>query len=152
MKKPVLILGMCLLLTGCSSGVSQDEYDKVVAERDNLKKENDNMQKALELNTKAAECKAKIEAEYEHANFTIFVTEKVSGTNAEEVKQSIDDLYDTSIKTLNTTIDTWDAVDSLAEMNDEVYDSALQTINTVDETWEKTYDSVISIEEMITGN
>lgn len=36
MKKLMLIALCALLLTGCSSGVSQEEYDKVVAERDEL--------------------------------------------------------------------------------------------------------------------
>ena len=36
MKKLILIALCTLFLTGCSSGVSQEEYDKVVAERDEL--------------------------------------------------------------------------------------------------------------------
>jgi hypothetical protein len=150
-KLLTLMLTMCLVLAGCG-GVPHDEYDKVVTERDELKKENDNMQKVLELNTKVAECKAKIEAEYEHAKFTILVTEKASGQSTEEAMQSVDDLYNTSINTLNATIDTWDTIDSLTEIDDETYNSAIQTVDTVDETWEKTYESVISIEEMMVGN
>lgn len=37
MKKLILIALCTLFLTGCSSGVSQEEYDKVVKERDDFK-------------------------------------------------------------------------------------------------------------------
>lgn len=37
LKIVTLILGFCLLLVGCGNGIPQEEYDKVVAERDKYK-------------------------------------------------------------------------------------------------------------------
>ncbi len=47
MKKIIaVLLMMAVLVCGCgSSGISQEEYDKVVAERDELQKDNENLKK-----------------------------------------------------------------------------------------------------------
>ena len=47
MKKIIaVLLMMAVLVCGCGrSGISQEEYDKVVAERDELQKDNENLKK-----------------------------------------------------------------------------------------------------------
>lgn len=50
MKKriPILLYCTCLLLSGCSGGVSQEEYDALVAEKESLQEEYDTLKDAFD--------------------------------------------------------------------------------------------------------
>ncbi len=84
MKKILLTLGVGLVLTGCSSGISQSQYESVVAERDSYKQqlnefiketedtspiENQQDEKTSAVNTDKADLASKMEiAEYSYEN------------------------------------------------------------------------------------
>mgnify|MGYP003276169194 CR=1 FL=1 len=84
MKKILLTLGVGLVLTGCSSGISQSQYECVVAERDSYKQqlnefiketedtspiENQQDEKTSAANTDKADLASKMEiAEYSYEN------------------------------------------------------------------------------------
>lgn len=102
MKQIIATMALsAVMLCGCgSSGVSQEEYDKVVAERDELQNEYNNLEKVIEVKTKTAEYTAKIDAEYEHALFILTVLEKASGANAQEAKGSLEETHSNAEKTI----------------------------------------------------
>jgi len=150
MRKIICLLICCIMLCGCA-GVSQKDYDSVCQERDELKKENKNAGRLLELNKKASEYKAKIEAEYEHALFVFYVSESVANIDISEQKRNVLELKETSINALNTIIDTYGAIDSLTETSDDIYNATIQTMETINEEWGKTYDIVMNVEKMFMG-
>lgn len=147
----MILMIIAVAIGGCSS-VSKEDYDSVCKERDELKSENENAKKVLELNKNALQCKAKIEAEYEHSVFVLYVVERLSGIDVSEHEKSISELKDASITGLNVMIELYDSVDSVTEISDEVYDSAIETIKEVDGNWEKTYETVMNLEENIKKN
>lgn len=73
MKKITLLLFACIVMTGCSSGVSQSEYDKVVAERDQYKAELESFSNKEEI----------------HVNVSTEESTEVIETQSESVKEDI---------------------------------------------------------------
>lgn len=152
-KRVAAVLLVAVMMGGCgNSGVSQDEYDKAVAERDELKIENENIGKLLEINKKSSEYKAKIEAEYEHALFVFYVSGKISNADMDEQKKSVLELKETAISALNGTADTYSTLNSLKEINEDSYNATMQTIENINGEWEETYNMVVNIEKMFMGN
>lgn len=151
MRKVVWLLLVAILLCGCA-GVSQKDYDSVCEERDELKKENESAGRLLELNKKASEYKAKIEAEYEHALFVLHVSEKVSSVDVGEQKEGIYELKDNAIKSLDTTINTYSLANSAMEISEDTYNSTMEMIESVNEAWEKTYNIIENVEKSLMEN
>lgn len=151
-KLMIAILSFVILLSGCgNTGISKEEYDKVVAERDVLKAESENAKKVLELCTLANGYSEKIKAEYEHAVFVFFVSEKVSDTDSGEAEQAIKELRDVSLNTIDSVIRTYETTGSLTEMDENSYDAAMKAIDAANEEWDKAYSAVMDVEKMITG-
>lgn len=155
MKKKLMILAIACatVLGGCgSSGVSQEEYDKVVAERDELQSEYNNLEKVVELKTKTAEYTARIDAEYKHALFTITVLEKASGVNAQEAKDSLEETHSNAEKTIETVTGLFETADSLVEMSTETLESTMDSLDKIYNAWEVAYGKVAELEEFITNS
>lgn len=153
MKQIITILLMMILLGGCgNSGVSQEEYDKVIAERDELQNEYSNLEKVIELKTKTAEYTAKIDAEYEHALFTLTVLEKASGTNAQEAKGSLEETHSNAEKTIEAVTSLFETADSLTGMSTETLESTMDSLDKIYSAWEVAYGKVAELEEFITNS
>lgn len=147
MRKIIYLLLCAVLLCGCGS--SQEDYESVCKERDELKKKNENVERLLELNREASAYKAKIEAEYEHALFVLHVSEKVSSVDVGEQKEGIYQLKDNAIKSLDTTINTYSLANSAMEISEDTYNSTMETIESVNEAWEKTYSIIENVEKSL---
>lgn len=152
MKRILMIIICCLMLCGCGSGISKKEYDLVVTERDDLQSKLDNLEQSTELKTKVLECKAKINAEYEHAIFVLKVGEKISGENASETISAVNELYDTAINTIDSIVTTVENIDSAAELKPETYKTTIDSIEGIYETWSDTYNGIKNIEDYIMGS
>lgn len=98
MKRIITILLVCaVLLTGCgNTGVSQEEYDKVVAERDELREEVEKNKSWYEnaidiLKNDARNTKEIIEEDY---NSCInYVKNNIDSKNQESIISYIDEIY-----------------------------------------------------------
>ncbi len=154
MKQIIATMALsAVMLCGCgSSGVSQEEYDKVVAERDELQNEYNNLEKVIEVKTKTAEYTAKIDAEYEHALFILTVLEKASGANAQEAKGSLEETHSNAEKTIEAVASLFETADSLAGMSTETLESTMDSLDKIYNAWEIAYGKVAELEEIITNS
>lgn len=148
----VLAVVLCFSVAGCASGVSQADYDAVVAERDQLKKELEEADRICEFKTKLAKYEAKVNAEYEHTLFFIYVVEKISGVpfsankELEEtyngVKSAISisqNMLDISNKEENKKYDLGDVLNGESE----------KLVDTTYESWENVFEKVITAEKAL---
>lgn len=147
MKKILLVLLSCLFLSGCGNAVSQEEYDAVVAERDELKKEVENIDSVLDISKKSTELKARIEEQCKHAEFVLAVSGKVSGVDISEAEKTVKELYDSSVLMIDVVLKTYSDLGSYSELDQDIYDATVGTIETVEESWEKTYQEVLNLEK-----
>lgn len=147
MKKILVVLLSCLFLTACGNAVSQEEYDAVVKERDELKKEVENIDSALDISKKSTELKARIEEQYKHAEFVLAVSGKVSGVDVSEAEKTVKELYDSSVLMLDVVLKSYSELTSYTEFDKDVYDSAISTIETVEKSWGETYQQVVNLEK-----
>lgn len=81
MKKrmPILLCCTCLLLSGCSGGVSQEEYDALVAEKESLQEEYDALKDAFDrLHVKYEKLSEEVKAPESNSNsdYENFVAQK----------------------------------------------------------------------------
>lgn len=137
-QKFAIIFLMCLCLAGCS-GISQDEYDSVISERDSLKTENENLKKIQETELKAIEYKTTIELEYEHDVFVINLIGKMTGTDVSEYVNGIEECY----KTVQTFFEVSSFYNDLITNPDSAkYDSYSEDVaNTFADELENVYNS-----------
>lgn len=155
MRRGLIVLSaVCLVaLGGCgSSGVSQEEYDKVVAERDELKNEYDSLGKMIELKAKAAEYTATINAEYEHAKFVFTVAEKASGFSATESINLLNETHTNTVNTIDESCKLFEKVDSLTDVSSDTLSSTIESIDKVYEAWEDAYNMVLEFEKILTNS
>lgn len=113
MRKLLIALLISFVLTGCGSTVvTQEEYDKVVAEKESLEKEvescklgkSDIYELAKEkLNYKATETKKKMEDDCNGIQ-KYLEENKNNYQGYEDVKEEIDELYDFHIKNIDWII------------------------------------------------
>ena len=147
MKKLMLIVLCALLLTGCSSGVSQEEYESVVDENNSLESEIQALSNSKELEVKIAEYQARIEEQYSHANFVMYVAGQISDTNASEAISGFDDLYTTTSNTINAikeVISTVNELDSSIDINEYISE-----IDDIYSSWKNAYDTIIEMENYL---
>lgn len=152
MRKKIVALLMCGLLfamTGCSSGISQEEYDEVVQERDELKEQIEISDSRTEFEKTYSECSAKIESEYEHAEFIFYVARSISENGMDEVEQSVESVY-SEVKSL---IDNYYELTTLADdsgaADTELFEEGAENIQNSYDTWNETYQAVIEMENFI---
>lgn len=153
MKKIIaVLLMMAVLLCGCgSSEISQEEYDKVVAERDELKKDNENLKKIADLKSKVAKYQSRIDSEYEHAKFVLYVSGKVSGTEVTEYVEEIDDLHSRVNDSISAANSLFENLSDLTDYDLDAYDTTVETVDEMYESWEGFYSTILELEKYITG-
>lgn len=151
MKKLLITLLCCLALVGCgNTGISQEDYDKVVEERDKLQSENESIKRMSELEAKVAEYSATINAEYEHAKFVLYIGEKVSNTDTSESLKATEDLYNKTINSIDGIKSVFGTADSLSDMGDDTYNATVDSIEEIYNTWEETYSGILNIQKALT--
>lgn len=153
MRKILLIaIVASILMTGCGSGVTKEQYDAVVAERDELQSELDGIQGLYEAKIKIAEYRKEIECQYEHMDFVLFIVERTTDTDQSEVKNSIKSAHDEAIKYLDvqeTLIDNEILSDYISADTLETLNDGLQTIH---DAWKPMYDNVMTIQSAYKSN
>ena len=147
MKKIIaVLLMMAVLVCGCgSSGISQEEYDKVVAERDELQKDNENLKKIADLKSKVAEYQSRIDSEYEHAKFVLYVSGKVSGTEVTEYVEEIDDLHSRVNDSISAANSLFENLSDLTDYNLDAYDTTVETVDEMYESWAGFYSTILKL-------
>lgn len=149
MKDKILfiIFSMCIILSGCSNGVSQEEYDKIVTENENLKnelnelKENDWYDIGKEsLSEKAESTKEQIENDYNGA--ISYIENNISENEQDSYISYVNSLYDNSIKSIDYAVgdyiefgeDLGNSMDdeNVVQNNIETLFSSCSLISTVD--------------------
>lgn len=152
MKKKLisfLICGALIGLTGCSSGVSQEEYDAVVEERDELQIQIEISESKTEFEKTASECKAKIEAEYEHAEFIFYVGRIISEQGIYEVEKSVESVYTQSKNAIDNYYEITMLADDSGAADSDLFDEGTQNIQSAYDAWNETYQAVIEMENFI---
>lgn len=157
MKRKILFalttLTVAFLLTACggSSGVSQEEYDAVVAERDKLQEENDILENKLEISVKVAEYKATINAQYEHIKLLYYIGELLSGDEIDGISE-VEEVKEKALKSIDAVEETFDFVGNLTELEDEVYEQTKKSLEDIYGEWNKIYDAAMEAEDVLLGN
>lgn len=147
MKKKliVMMLAVCVLAGGCG-GVSKGKYNAVADERDKLKTENQNLEKAVELREKIAGYQARIESEYEHAEFVIYVAGKVSNGETEESAEAIGEAKDSAINALEVSKKIFNEASGLADISGDTLKSTSEGVDEIYEAWGGSYGVIKDIE------
>lgn len=141
------LLATCLV-AGCGkTGIPQEDYDKVVKERDKLQSENENIEKMSELKVKIAEYGATINAEYKHAKFVLDIGGKVAKADVTENLKDVEELYGKATSTIDIAKSTFETINSLDDFNDDVYNTTVDTVDNVYNSWEEFYKSISNIEK-----
>ena len=151
MKKTILLLlACCFVLSGCGEPtVPQEEYDSVVAERDELESRIESLENAIELCEKAAEYQARMEEQYKHAKFVLFVMGEIAGIDTSDLALKTEDLYRSTTDSIGTVKNVYENIDAL-EGADELIDDTTQAIDDLWEAWSGFYDTVLNMETFIT--
>lgn len=150
MKKAWLVLALCaIMITGCSSDVTQEEYDKVIEERDELKEKVDIAESKTEFEKTVAECKSKIESEYSHAEFIFYVGRAISEKRMDEVESSVESVYTEASEAINNFYDITILADDSGVADKELFEEGTNNIQSAYNTWEETYKAVIEMENFI---
>lgn len=106
--KVILLVISCLLLYGCgNTGVSQEEYDKVVAERDNYKKKFENIENSITINEKLVEYDVSVKKDYEKIQIMFDLYEAFHMDGVSVLRSEIDKTY----KAVSGTISSAKATD-----------------------------------------
>lgn len=148
------VIIMCLVLAGCGAGnggVSQEEYDKVVAERDELQKENESLIKISDLKAKVAEYQSKIDSEYEHAEFVLYVLGKASETDVAEYVSEMDELHSKAVDSIGAVNSLFESLSNLTDYDLTTYDATVKPVDEIYESWENFYSSILELKKYITG-
>lgn len=148
MKKKiiVIILAVCVLAGGCG-GVSKEEYNAVANERDKLKTKNENLEEAVELREKIAGYQAKIDAEYEHAKFVIYVAGKVSDGKTEEATEVINEARDSAINAIEASKNIFSEASGLMDINEDTLKTTSESADGIYEAWGDSYEKIKDIEK-----
>ncbi len=104
MKKICLILLASFLLIGCG-GVSQEEYDKAVAENEALEKEIENLKYRNEIDLITQRTIDYIDKEYECLVTICYIFDTFQPDSMMETKNSIEELYEEATTTIQTSYD-----------------------------------------------
>lgn len=150
MKKSWLAVTLCaIMITGCSSGVTQEEYDKVIEERDELKEKVDIAESKTEFEKTAAECKSKIESEYNHAEFIFYVGRAISEKGMGEVESNVKSVYTEASEAIDNYYDITILANNSGAADKELFEEGTNNIQSAYNTWEETYKAVMQMEEFI---
>lgn len=145
----IFLFGTLIGLTGCSSGVSQEEYDAVVEERNELQSQIEIAESKIEFEKTASECKAKIEAEYEHAEFIFYVGRIISEQGMDEVEESVESVYTESKNAIDNYYEVTMLADDSEAADSDLFDEGTQNIQSAYDAWNETYQAVIEMENFI---
>lgn len=150
--KKIFVLMLSLMLTfvlvGCGSGITQEEYDKIVSENELLQKEYDFLKKSVSLNVKTSEYKAKVEEQNKHALFVLKVIGKATNTDTKEQEKEITELHKQVSNAINLAEGVCNMV-SISEYDIDLYEETEKSIDEMYDSWEKTMEAINSIEEMM---
>lgn len=166
MKKRIMaLLVCCLFLGGCGAGITQEEYDEVVAQRDAAIEERDeaiaekdelgteieNLNNVVELNEKVVEYQARIEEQYKHAKFILYVTGLVAGEDTESSQEELDDLYQTVSGSIDAVKTAYESANALGGAEQDIADVG-ESIDKMWESWQNFYEVVLAMESFLSGN
>lgn len=147
MKKWMLLLAMCFVLSGCGgSGITQEEYDAVVSEKDDLKSDYDTLKKVYEAKLKLTEWEIQVNNDYEWLMFLLDFSERM-GSNVVDTKLSTIDIkskVDVSFSVLRSTIDQFISNNDMDLAKEFDFDGAIEEINKVMESWNGMIEAVHS--------
>lgn len=138
-RKFLIVLLAMIILSGCSSsGVSQEEYDEVVAE-------NEILSNKIELESKVAEFQARIEEQYEHAKFVIYIGGIVAEMDDESALSALESSYDVAKNDIDSIKNI---LDTAIELNVDGVDmnEYIAQIDTIYDTWREYYEMVLEVE------
>lgn len=129
------------VLCSCGSGITQEEYDKVVAERDEAIAELQNVQNSNELQAVADRYKAVIDSDYEWYKAVYGLMEIVGSERYDT--SGLDDLYNNTISSIDGIVSMQTQVneitsDSEGLSSDEMQAAAIASIDGMYEAWNET--------------
>lgn len=147
-------VALCFMICGCGNSISQSEYNAVIEERDELQKqldelqsEKDKMQKWEEVKLKAVEYQTKVDYEYSHAMFVLYVVKKATNTDTSEAENSLKEGYEA----VNKAFDVKDIAEQYSDSED-VISSTNDMLDTVYDSWSKFYDTIEVMEDNLMQN
>lgn len=150
-KLATLMIVACVLASGCGNGVSQDEYNAVVEERDKLKIDIEKSEKVAELRAKIAEYQARIDAEYEHAKFVIYVAGNVSGNDIKESTNDAEELRDKAMDSMSSAKSMLESLNSKIDVDEDMIETTQESIDGMFKAWEDYYTGIVKMEKYIMG-
>ncbi len=166
MKKRIMaLLVCCLFLGGCGTGITQEEYDAVVAQRDAAIEERDeaiaekdeleteigNLNNVAELNEKVVEYQARIEEQYKHAKFILYVAGLVAGEDTESYQEELDGLYQTASGSIDAVKTTYESANALEGVELDTADVG-ESIDKMWASWQNFYEVVLTMESLLMRN
>ena len=166
MKKRIMaLLVCCLFLGGCGTGITQEEYDAVVAQRDAAIEERDeaiaekdeleteigNLNNVAELNEKVVEYQARIEEQYKHAKFILYVAGLVAGEDTESYQEELDGLYQTASGSIDAVKTTYESANALEGVELDTADVG-ESIDKMWASWQNFYEVVPTMESLLMRN
>lgn len=103
MKKVVIILLSVIMLTGCGKTVvSQEEYDSVVAEKDDYKQKFESLEKTITFREKLIEYNVSIEKDYEKIKIMFDLYEAFQINGADSLRNTIDEMHESLSETISS--------------------------------------------------
>ena len=116
-----------------------------------MQKQLDISESRSEFEKTAAESKAKIESEYEHAEFVFYVARSISENGMDEVEESVENVYTESKNAIDNYYDVTMLADESGAADSPLFDEGVKNIRNAYNTWNETYQAVIEMENFIKG-
>ncbi len=162
-KLSATLLCLCLcLLTGCSSGVSQEEYDSVTAQRDELQAQVESLQaevanlqaelgetantaadgaasdssRAAEFSALVSEVQTSFEEEYKFCSFSLQMIETYLSWDMAKEWTNLHDDYDIMTMNLTKFQEYLNDEDALNAMSDQEYEKLVESVKNQYTYWQ----------------
>lgn len=152
MKKKIIVLVLCVFFAfsfiACGSSVSQNEYDSIIEERDSLQTQLDNAENQIKFETTYAKLSAKLDEEYNHAKFVLYIAEAASDANAGEATASLDEMYDETKNALDVAYEAGSGVTDIVS-DEDVYNTSTEGLQSIFDSWSNFYKTISNIENML---
>lgn len=160
--RTMIVLAIGMMIVGCgNTGVPQEEYDKIVAERDVLQEEYDKVvserdglqekldqsEKITEMKVKAAQYQASIESEIKHAEFALYILGKIGNVDARETSQKYVESGNQAILGIKTMIDMTVSVGESIDVGKESYQQTIDGIEGIYDGWRYAYKVIEDLEK-----
>ena len=156
-KLLAILLSICLLtgLTGCSSGVSAEEYDALAAERDTLQAEVESLQaevaslqaetaaakedagssRAAELGALVSEVRARFEEQYKYCVLVLNMVETYLSWDMAKEWTNLQDDYESMTMNLGRFEEYLNDEEALEAMNELDYEALLESVQNRYDYW-----------------